>query len=241
MIVRKVVGLHSAKEALKVCSSADIDKVYIRLDWKKSSSLREIFSLAQSKNKNPQLVSEKALSKIYDHHQGVCVFVKSQPVFDFKNIKKESVVLVLDSLQDPKNLGAIIRSSWLMGVDGIFLPSRRSVSLTSSVMKAASGGAEHVPVEFYDPLTSCVDRFKKLGFWVYSLDAQSNENIQKEEYAERSLFILGSEESGVRSSLKKAADKTLCISQKSKEASYNVSVATALVLSEYFKQFPKWD
>lgn len=235
---RKVVGTHSAKEALLVRSSSEISKVYIRSDWKKSPVLQELYSLAREKNKTPELVSERMLTKIYDHHQGICVFVKTYPTFEFEDLKEQSIILILDSLQDPKNLGAIIRSSWLMGVDVIFIPSRRSAGLTSSVMKAASGGAEHVPVETYDPLTSCVDYLKKIGFWIYSLDAQSKDSIQSEKYGQRSAFILGSEEYGVRSSLKKASDKTLYIPQKDKEASYNVSVASALVLSEYLRQFP---
>lgn len=236
MPIRKVVGIHSAKEALKIRSRTEIKGVYIRSDWNRNHALKEIFSLAEKKGKTPEAVSTRKLDYIYDHHQGVCVFVDAELPFDIKDLKEKSVVLVLDGLEDPKNFGAIIRSSWLMGVDAIFIPSRRSVGLTPSVIKSASGGVEHVPIEVRDNLGSCVEFLKKHGFWIYGLDAHAQDNISSEKYSERTAFVVGREESGIRLGLQKACDKTLFIPQKSQEASYNVSVATALALSEYFRQ-----
>ena len=237
MSVRQVVGIHSAKEALKVRHPNEIKKVFIKADWNRNHALKELHALASEKGQHPKEVSSKKLDRIHDHNQGICVEVECELSFDLKSVGDQSALLVLDGLEDPKNFGAIIRSAWLMGVDAIFIPQRRSVSLTPSVIKAASGGVEHVPVEVTSNLASCVERLKKHGFWVYGLDADGEGSIGDEKYSEKTAFILGREESGMRSSLKKVCDKTLFIPQKSKEASYNVSVATALALSEYFRQF----
>ncbi len=235
--MRKVVGIHSVREALKVRSTEEIKKVYFKPDWEKSSTLVNLFKLAQQKSLNPETLSLKKLNQIYDHHQGVCVYVEDNLSFSKKNLGEKSVVLILDGLEDPKNFGAIIRTSWLMGVDGIFISSRRSVSLTPSVIKTASGGVEHVPIEIGDDLYSYVEFLKKSGFWIYALDHSAEDSIWQENLDVRTAFILGSEESGIRKSLLKASDKKLSIPQKTKEASYNVSVVTALVLGEYCRQY----
>jgi len=235
--MRKVVGLHSAREALKTRSKKEITAVYFKPDWSKNLVLSELFQLAKNKFLDPQVMSLKKLNQIYTHHQGICVFVNDHLVFDPLKLKKQAVVLVLDALEDPKNFGAIIRTSWLMGVDGIFISSTRSVHLTPAVIKAASGGVEHIPIVFQDNLSSCVKRLKKYGFWVYALDARASDSLWDENFSDRTAFIFGREESGIRKSLFKVADKSLCIPQKFKEASYNVSVSAALVVGEYARQF----
>lgn len=238
MSVRQVVGIHAAREALKVRSSKELNHIYLKEGWGKHPDLVELSQLAQAKSLKLQEVSLKKLNKIHLHHQGVCVVVEGQPLFDEKKLKQKSIVLILDGLKDPKNFGAIIRTAWLMGVDGIFIPSRRSVSLTSSVIKSASGGVEHVPVEVHSHLISCLEHLKKIGFWIYALDGDATQNIWNEKFDDRVAFVLGSEEGGLRKSIQRACDQQISISQQAKfhEASYNVSVATALVLGECFKQ-----
>ena len=234
--MRKVVGIHSAREALKVRSKEEIKHLYFKPDWEKNSALVDLFKLAQEKSLKPEILSLKKLNQIYDHHQGVCVYVEDNLSFSKEKLGEKSVVLILDGLEDPKNFGAIIRTAWLMGVDGIFIPSNRSVSLTPSVIKAASGGVEYVPIEIKDSLYSCVESLKQSGFWVYALDHCAKETIWEASFDVRTAFVLGSEESGIRKSLLKISDKTLSVPQKTKEASYNVSVVTALVLGEYCRQ-----
>ncbi len=234
--MRKVVGIHSAREALKVRLRDEIKQVYFKPDWEKSSALVSLFKLAQQKSLKPEILSLKKLNHIHDYHQGVCVYVEDNLSFSKEKLGKKSTVLILDGLEDPKNLGAIIRTSWLMGVDGIFISSSRSVSLTSSVIKAASGGVEHIPIEIKDNLYSSVEFLKESGFWVYALDPSAKETIWQEDFEARTAFVLGGEESGIRKSLLKISDKSLYVPQKTKEASYNVSVVTGLVLGEYYRQ-----
>ena len=157
-------------------------------------------------------------------------------MFREKNLSSQSIVLILDGIEDPKNFGAIIRTAWLMGVQGVFVPSRRSVSLTPSVMKSANGGVEHVPVVFCQNLGSSIKRLKELGFWIYGLDHLATDSIWSEDFNEPTAFVLGGEGHGIRKPIAKACDKHLSIPQHYAHAMYNVSVATALVLGEYARQ-----
>ncbi|MGI9549215.1 MAG: TrmH family RNA methyltransferase [Bdellovibrionales bacterium] len=234
--MRKVVGIHSAREALKARSKKEIKRFYLKPAWEKNIDLVRLSKLAEEKHIQPEILSLKKMNQIHEYHQGVCVEVEDHLVFSEKDLKEKSVVLILDGLEDPKNFGAIIRTSWLMGVDGIFISSNRSVSLTPSVIKVASGGVEYVPIEIRQDLYSCVEYLKKADFWVYALDSFGKESFWQEKFPNRTAFILGSEESGVRKSLLKVSDKKISIPQKTQEASYNVSVVAGMALSEYSRQ-----
>lgn len=236
MSLRKVIGIHSCREALKARSSKELKKIYFKPDWKKSASLTDLAKLAEAKKLKPEILSLKKMNQIGEFHQGVCVFVFHKWKFDISSAGKESIVLVLDQIQDPKNFGAIIRTAWLMGVDCIYVPSRRSVGLSPSVIKSASGGVEYIPIEFRDNLIQCVKELKKHKFWLYALDSLSKKSIWSEKFEGRTAFLLGGESSGLRKSLKKEGDCILSIAQKQKSASYNVSVAVALVLGECVRQ-----
>lgn len=236
MNLRPVIGVHACQEALRVRTSKELKNIYFKRDWDKSPVLKELAEMAKNKKMDIQLMSEKKMNQIGLSHQGVCLFTSGFPRWDLKSLGKDSVVLILDRIQDPKNLGALIRTSWLMGVDALFLSSRHSTVLTASVAKAASGGLEYVPVEIKDSLHQCIEELKEKNFWFYALDTHSKNNLWEEKFEGRTAFVLGGEKSGVRKGLKKICDKTLSISQKQKEASYNVSVATAITLGEYFRQ-----
>lgn len=233
--MRVVVGIHSCREALKVRKREEIQKVFLKPDWKNNSALTELALLSEKKGLRPEELSLKKLNRLAENHQGVCLHVKGGPKWNLENQNVPSLVLILDGVEDPKNLGAIIRTAWLFGVGGIFISRRRSGILTPSVMKAASGGAEHVPLSFENPI-NIVKFLKERHFWVYGLDSSSGESLWRETFGERVAFVLGGEHAGLRSGLQKGCDKKLFIPQAVKEASYNVSVAAGIVLSEYCRQ-----
>ena len=236
MSLRKVIGIHSCKEALKVRSAHELKNIFFKEGWKNNPSLFELAKLAKAKKLKPETVSLRKMNQIGEFHQGVCVFVLGQPVFDIKLVGENSVVLILDRIQDPRNFGAVIRTAWLMGVDCIFSSSRRSAVLSPFVMKAASGGVEYVPIVLKDNLSQCMKELVKNQFLLYALDSHSKDSVWVEKFEGRVAFVLGGEYSGLRRGLKKFCDKILSIPQKQKLASYNVSVATGIVLGEYFRQ-----
>ena len=236
MPLQKIIGIHSCREALKARSAKELKKIYLKVNWQSHPALKELADLAQAKNLKPELASLKKLNQIGESHQGVCVLAKSCLKFDIRSAGKNSIALVLDRLQDPKNLGAVIRTAWLMDVDCVFVSSRHSAGLSPSVFKSASGGAEHTPVEFRDSLRQCLEELKKNQYWIYGLDSRSKKSLWEENFEGRTAFVFGGEFSGLRKSLAKICDESLAIPQKQKGASYNVSVAVGLVLAERLRQ-----
>ena len=232
----KVIGIHSCREALKARSSKELKKIYLCPEWHKNHLLVELAELAKMKQLKLEIMSVKKLNQIGESHQGVCVLKDHQLNFDIRSVGENSVVLILDRIQDPRNFGAIIRTAWLMGVKCIFISSRRSTYLSPSAIKSASGGAEYVPVQRKDNLRQCLEELKKNQFWIYALDPCSKNSVWEEQFIGRTAFLLGGESSGLREGLKKTCDKMLFIPQKEKSASYNVSVAVGIVLGEYSRQ-----
>ncbi|MCZ0932420.1 MAG: 23S rRNA (guanosine(2251)-2'-O)-methyltransferase RlmB [Oligoflexia bacterium] len=240
MSVRQVIGIHSCKEALKVRTSQELKKMYVKQNWDQNPYLKALVDLARAKNLQPETVSIKRLNRLIDPkgeiHQGVYLELEHSFEFDKISFSEGATILVLDRAQDPKNFGAIIRTAWLMGVEGIFISARNSVGLTPSVVKAASGGLEHVPIFIKDNLRQCLEELKKRQFWIYALDSHSSKTIWAENLKGPKVFLLGGEGAGLRKSLKSLCDEALSIPQTEKNASYNVSVATAIVLSEALRQ-----
>ena len=236
MSFRKVIGIHSCREALKARSAKDLKIIYFKPGWQKSSVLAELAQLAEAKKLKPKILCLKKLNQIGESHQGVCVFVSHEFHFDISSAGRDSVVLVLDRIQDPKNLGAIIRTAWLMDVDCVFISSRHSATLSPSVIKTASGGVEYVPIERRDSVHQCLKELKKNQFWLYALDAHSSKSLWGEKFEGRTAFLLGGESSGLRKGLKTVCDDQLFIPQKEKLSSYNVSVVAGLVLGELKRQ-----
>ena len=233
--LRIVVGIHSCLEALKVRTEKEIQKVFLKPEWQRSSSLSKLALLSKTKGVRPEVQSLKKFNRLADNHQGVCVYVSGEPQWDWNNTKEQLTVIVLDGIEDPKNLGAIVRTSWLMGVDGVFISHHRSVSLTPSVMKSASGGVEHIPI-CIENLKNILKLLKEKGFWVYALNNSSEHSLWKEKFEGRMAFVFGGEHSGLKPGLQKICDKQLSIPQVTKNASYNVSVAAGIVLSECQRQ-----
>ena len=203
--------------------------------WKNSFELSNLALLSRKKGVPVEYVSIRQLDRLAENHQGICIYVSAGPKWHWENLKEQTSVLILDRIEDPKNLGAIVRTAWLMGVDGIFISQRRSVPLSPSVMKAASGGAEHIPISVENP-KNILQVLKTKGFWIYGLESSSKNSLWQQKYEGKVAFVFGGEHSGLRPGLTKACDKLLSIPQSTAEASYNVSVAVALACAEYRRQ-----
>jgi len=236
MLLQQIIGLHSCREALQVRPAQDLKKIYLRPGWEKSSALSSLVQIAKSKNLKPEIKSIKKLNGIAQSHQGVCLLAHYRLSFDISLTSPQSIVLVLDRIQDPRNLGAIIRNAWLMGVSCIFSSFHNSTSLSPLVIKAASGGIEHVPIEIENNLNQCIEKLKKNQFWIYALDSRSPQRFWEKKLNGKVAFLLGGESSGLKLSLKKACDDILSVPQTSKNSSYNVSVTTGIILAECLRQ-----
>ena len=234
---RIVIGLHSCQEVVRVRPKAILN---FYIDESKERELKDlpwIQTLAQKVK--PEKRKRNFFQELGSGHQGVALVVKaSEPVLSEKVFaQSRSTLLALDEVEDPTNLGNILRTSWLLNVDGILIPQDRSVKLTPMVCKIASGGAEHVPVDVVHPLDQKLSELKENGYWVYGLDAAASESIYEVDFPEKVIIVAGNEGKGLRKSTLKACDVLIKIPQVNDHASLNVSTSVAITLSHVQRSF----
>lgn len=145
---------------------------------------------------------------------------------------QDAVVLILDGITDPHNLGAILRSSDQFGVDLVVVPERRSVQANETVVKVSSGAAQYVNIAVVTNLSREIELLKKNGFWIYGADMAGEESYSIE-FPERTAIVMGSEGSGMSSLVRKNCDHIISIPMRGHIDSLNVSVAAGILLYEY--------
>ena len=239
--MRRVIGLHSCLEVLKV-RPRKIRTLYIQKNWKSNSELKKIHSEAKRFSVNCVEQTREQMASWGEGHQGAALIVEESPRFQFSDDKNNSVLIFIDGLQDPRNLGAILRTAWLMGACALCLPLvRNSIrSLTASVCKAAAGGAEHIPVEFLPKPYHWLKQAKKEGYFIYGLDQKkTHRSLWSESFHKKTVLVVGSESKGLRPKTAQMCDLLLKIPQSIDTGSYNLSVAAALGLSQVFRSFKK--
>ena len=177
------------------------------------------------------------------HHQGVVLkvapFVYAE-LEDFLSNHTESdaglFVLVLDGIQDPQNLGALIRSAACAGVQGVIIPKDRACGMTPVVEKASAGAVETVPVIQVTNLVQTLERLKQAGCWTYGLAGEANKDIYQADYRGNLALVVGSEGEGIRPLVRKHCDLLLAIPHYGGISSLNASVAGGIVLFEAARQ-----
>lgn len=229
MARRRVAGRHSVLEALKV-RPQEVTHLYIEKGGDHKPWLKKVFFLAKKNRIQTSEQKGSFFKSLCQNAQGIACDVNGEPAWPSEG-EGQLFFLALDGVTDPHNFGAILRTAWLMGVDGILLPERESVALSPTVCKVASGGVEHIPIKKVRNLKQEIADLKEKGFWSYALavdaDAQSIKKVVK---SEKTILIAGAEEKGIKPSLIKDSDFKVYIPQKDAEASYNVSVSVALGL-----------
>ena len=147
---RWVAGIHSCRETLKVRPHS-VQKVFFKQGADRSDQFKEILQLLDKNHIDHQEVLSEQLDQLTSGHQGIALSTNEDPQVDWKELETadSGIVLFLDGIEDPHNLGAILRTAWLMGVKAIFIPKDRSVGLVPTACKVASGGAEHITLVKY--------------------------------------------------------------------------------------------
>ncbi len=240
---RWVIGIHAATEALKMRPFA-VKRMLIRDDWSESAQLKELHELA---GYNDVQIQEKTGGQIDGllsaaqaggGHQGILLVVSGRPEIDWEGLKtkEHSVLLALDGLEDPQNLGSILRTSWLMSIDGILVPQDRAAGLTPTVSKVASGGAEHIAIESVSNMGAEFKQIKEMGYWIFGLSEKGDKTIWDLNLPEKVLWVVGNEASGLRTSTEKFCDELVCIPQAETGSSYNAGIAAAIAMAESARQ-----
>jgi len=236
--VRTIVGTHSIKESLNTWPQG-AKELWLKKGFESNQDLVALAGLAQRLKLNVVLKSEGQLDSLYQAHQGAVLFQIQSPNWpNARDLKAEGpmTLMLLDGLEDPHNLGAIMRTAWLTEVKGLIIPQHRAVGLTPTVHKIASGGAEHVPVLEVNQFSQVLNELKEAGFWIFGLSHTAKVSILNLQLPEKVVWCVGAEDKGLRTTTEKLCDELVRLPQSSPGASYNASVAAGMVLFETFRQ-----
>jgi 23S rRNA (guanosine2251-2'-O)-methyltransferase len=232
---RVAVGIHAVREMLKVRPDS-VTALWLKDGYENHGDLKELAAMAPMK---PTLQSPATLDRLTSHHQGVAAFSNQDPELNFADLRRRShgMLIVLDEVEDPHNLGAVLRTAWLMGAQGVLTPAMRSAPMTATVSKVAQGAAEHVPLMQESGLLETLKQLKEdHGFWLFGLSHEGQAPLYQTEIPEKVIWILGSESSGIRKPIERECDQLIAIPQSDPQASLNVSVAAAIAMAETVRQ-----
>jgi 23S rRNA (guanosine2251-2'-O)-methyltransferase len=205
--------------------------------------LQEIIDLARDRSVplrfEPREVLDRATNGAVPH-QGVVAFCGAQRYSELDQVIPDArLLIVLDGVEDPHNLGAIIRTAQAAGASAVIVPERRAAGLTETVAKAAAGALEHLPVVRTGNVSQTLEDLKKHGFWIYGLDERGAQLYSETEFNRPTVFVLGGEGHGLHELVKKHCDLLVRIPMAGAIASLNVSVAAGVVLFEWLRRSPK--
>jgi len=232
-----VWGRNPIIEALRAGKS--IEKILVAHD---SHAPKELLKLAEKKKIKVQRVPRKKVEELAGTKKTQGVVALLSPVQYWnenelieKIISEEGIILILDHITDPQNVGNMIRTAEVLGVHGIVIPRERSSPINEVVVKASTGAVFHIPISKVGSLRQFLERFKKKGGWVVSIE-KGGKPIQKLSFPFPLAVVLGSEGKGVSKSVLETSDLIATIPMRGKVTSLNVSSATAIALWEVVKQ-----
>jgi 23S rRNA (guanosine2251-2'-O)-methyltransferase len=225
-----LVGIHPIHEALK--AHRPLDRVLIA-KGAGGPKLQEIIDLCRKSGIPVRFEPRDTLERAApgSTHQGIVAFGAERTYGTLTDIMENArLVVVLDGIEDPHNLGAIIRTANCAGADAVVIAERRAVGLTETVAKASAGAVEYTPVARVANVSQTIEKLKEHGFWVYGLDAKASEIYDQVDFAEKAVIVLGAEGKGLHEHVRKHCDVLLRIPMAGQIASLNVSVAAGVVL-----------
>jgi 23S rRNA (guanosine2251-2'-O)-methyltransferase len=204
--------------------------------------LQALLEKARARGIAVKLVPAAALDQMAPgvRHQGVAAVVAPFRFTPLKELlstgsspgRESSLLVALDGITDPRNLGAIIRSAAAAGADGLILPERRSAAITANVGKAAAGALESLAISQVVNLAEALRRCRESGFWIYGAAAAGGEELYSVDWASRVVLVLGSEDRGLRPIIARACDHQVTIPLAAESESLNVGIAAAVILFE---------
>ena len=240
-----IYGINPLTEALKK-DTKDIESLFIA-KGREGENIRHLITLALAKGIPVVYRKREELDRFVGggFHQGVvgvcrefCYAAVEEIVAHRPESSRGDLIVLLDGITDPQNLGAIIRTGHCFGVNGLIIPENRSASLTALVLKASAGAMLHTPVAMVVNLARTIDFLKEQGFWIYGADATGNADRRIFDKVNRVALVMGSEGKGIRPLIRKKCDYLVSIPMKGKINSLNVSVAAGILIQAIVGQ---WD
>ncbi|MFH1823864.1 MAG: 23S rRNA (guanosine(2251)-2'-O)-methyltransferase RlmB [Candidatus Firestonebacteria bacterium] len=239
---RMIFGRNPVFEILKE-GERQFNKILIAKELK--NELSDILQLAKSKGINLQYLSKKELDRISKEipNQGVILhtypkdYVDLEDILSFAKEKKEvPFIILLDSIQDPHNLGAIIRTAECVGVHGIIIPKQRSTHVTSTVERISMGASEYMLVSRVSNLNYAIGVLKQNNIWIIGVEREGTDEYFKMDFKRPVALVFGGEGEGIKRSVKEKCDYLVNIPLKGKISSLNVSVSAGILMYEVVRQ-----
>ena len=235
----KVEGRNAVYELLK--TDKEIDKILVQKDLKDEPSKR-LMNIIRSHKIKLQPVDKYVIEKESEskRHQGFIAYVSDYKYFDIEDIiesgrEKDGLVVILNEILDPHNLGSIIRVCECAGADGLIIGKDRSASVSDTVMRISAGALNHVKVAKVTNINNAIDTLKDNGYWVYGAEV-GGENIYKANLTGKICLVIGGEDSGVKRLTKTKCDGIVSIPMYGKVNSLNASVACGIAVFEVLRQ-----
>jgi 23S rRNA (guanosine2251-2'-O)-methyltransferase len=228
-----LAGIHPVAEALR--AGRPLERVLVA-KGAGGPRLQEIIDLARGASIPLRFEPRQALDRLAGSaaHQGVVALGAAQKYRRLDDIAAGArMLVVLDGVEDPHNLGAIIRTAHAAGADAVVIPERRAAGLTEAVSKAAAGALEHLPVVRVGNVNRALDELKKQGYALYGVDERGTVDYDKIDYATPAAMVLGGEGKGIHEMVRKRCDAIVRIPMAGKISSLNVSVAAGVALFEW--------
>lgn len=239
-----VYGRNSVEGVLNL-SKRNITKLILAKGIRIDNKIKNIIDLAKAKKIVIQEVPKEKLDSLTEqaNHQGIAVYVAPVEYAELdevlENLKSKdgySTIAILDSVEDPHNLGAIIRTSAAAGVDAVIIPKRRTASINASVEKASAGTIDNVPIVQVTNISQAITKLKEYNFWVVGADAEADNYYFDIKYDMNTAFVVGGENKGISSLIRKNCDIIVKIPMPGSINSLNVSNAYSVIVYELVRQ-----
>ncbi len=197
--------------------------------------VEKIIEKLRAKNVEIKFVNKDFFDKIDMNHQGVMVEVDSYNYKSINDIKDAKRLILLDKIEDPHNLGAIIRSAESFGFDAVIIPERRSAKVTATVYKTSAGAINNIDLVMVTNLNKTIEKLKENGFWVYGLAGEATSKLSETDLSGKVALVVGNEADGISRLTREKCDSLVKIPMIGKVNSLNASVASAIAMYEVIR------
>ncbi|CAN5771144.1 23S rRNA (guanosine(2251)-2'-O)-methyltransferase RlmB [soil metagenome] len=236
-----IFGVLPVLEALKA-QARRVEKVIVA-EGVREHRLGEIFETARANSIAVDRIPREKFDRLFEKgvtHQGVAARTSAAAYADAASLidkaGSDALLLLLDGIEDPRNLGAILRSAEGAGVGGVFIPERRAVGLNETVAKSSAGAVEHIPVAKVQNMNRLIEELKSRNIWVVGASGDAEQNYTDWDWTQPSALVLGNEGSGLHRLVAEKCDVLVKIPMYGKMGSLNVSVAAGVILFEAMRQ-----
>jgi len=242
--MRTLYGLNPVRELLRA-GGEGLSELWLAESGGRSRAFADLAGLARAHGAKVREVPRAKLDRLAgtDRHQGVVAVVAEYRYADLDGLLETTLgrgsvplLAVLDGVEDPHNLGAVIRSAHALGAHGVIIPKDRAAGITPTVAKASAGAIEHCPVARVTNLAQSLEGLKEAGIWTVATAADADEDLSDVDLTAPTAIVVGSEGSGVRPLVRRTCDRVARIPMKGKVGSLNVSVAAGIALYEAARQ-----